>query len=114
MPDRPTRPVSFAQFSRLARHVAESARALGLAAPAFRTPPRLAGADRTLRRAAAGGGAPAGVVVAVRLAERAPAAVVADLVDGVVAANHLDGPDAARVRRALLDAVSEDVPCRAA
>jgi hypothetical protein len=114
MADRPSRRVSFSQFSRLARHVGEAARALDLVAPAFRTPPRLDGADRTLRRAGGGGAAPAGVVVAVRLADRAPAAVVGDLVDGVVAANGLVGAEADRVRRALLDAVDGDPACRAA
>ena len=87
---------SYVQFADTARRVADRARALGLVVPAFRSPPRVAGADRTLRRRADGGS-----VVAVRVHGRAPAAVVADLVEGVVAANGLSGEDAAAVRAAL-------------
>lgn len=103
--------VSFAQFSSLARRVADQARGLGLVPPAFRTPPRVAGVDRTLRRQRDGH---AGGVVAVRLAGRAPAAVVGDLVDGVIAVNGLGGDDAARARSALLAGIPAGVLGRAA
>lgn len=101
--------VSFAQFSSLARRVAEQARGLGLVAPAFRTPPRVAGTDRTVRRQH--DGRPGGVV-AVRLAGRGAEAVVGDLVDGVIAVNGLGGDDAARARSALLAGVAAGVPRR--
>jgi hypothetical protein len=112
MTDRPARPVSFAQFSGLARRVGEQARGLGLVPPGFRTPPKVAGVDRTLRRTADGSGGD--VVVSVRLAGRGVADVAADLVEGVVAANGLAGDDAARVRTALLAAISTGTPSRAA
>lgn len=110
MADRPTS-VSFAQFSALARRVADQARGLGLEPPAFRTPPKVDGADRTLRRTPDGG---RGGVVAVRLSGRTAAAVVADLVEGVVAVNSLGGDDAVRVRSALLAGISLGASRRAA
>ena len=91
---------SFAQFTTLARRVGDQARGLGLVPPSFRSPPRVPGVDRTLRRPAAGG-----VVVAVRVDGRAAAAVVSDLVEGVIAANRLAGEEADRARQALLAAV---------
>ena len=91
---------SFAQFTTLARRVGDQARGLGLAPPAFRTPPRVPGADRTLRRRADGG-----AVVSVRVEGRGAAAVVGDLVEGVVAANGLAGEAAERAREALLAGV---------
>ena len=108
MADRHSRNLSFAEFATVARRVAEHARALGLVAPAFRSPPRVAGADRTLRRAAVGG------VVAVRLAGRARDAVVADLVEGVVAVNRLAGDEATRARAVLVESVATGGAPRAA
>lgn len=99
---RPVTAVSFVQFSLLARRVAEQARGLGLVPPAFRTPPRVAGADRTLRRGRDG---TVGGVVAVRLADRGAPEVVGDLVEGVIAVNGLGGDDATRARSALLAAI---------
>jgi hypothetical protein len=49
-------------------------------------------------------------VVAVVLRDRVFAEVLADMVEGVVIANALQEPAAARVRRALLDAVSSPAP----
>jgi hypothetical protein len=93
-----------------ARRFAAAARALGVAArarrlvvPGFRSPPRIAGAERTLRRWPGGR-----VSVAVRLRERPFAAVVADMVEGVVVANRLEGTEATRVRTALWAAVVAD------
>jgi hypothetical protein len=45
-------------------------------------------------------------VVAVALRDRVFAEVLADMVEGIVFANGLEGPAARRVRRALLDAVT--------
>ena len=78
------------QFAAAARALAAAARRFGLAAPTFRTPPRLVGLDRTVRRHANGG------VVSVRLRGRPWAAVVADMVDGVVTVNRLDARRANR------------------
>jgi len=98
------RDVGAVQFAAAVRSVALEARRLGLEVPGFRSPPRLPGADRTLRRRA--GAAPA---VAVRVTGRPFAAVVADLVEGVVVANGLAGPAADRARRRLLDALLPDL-----
>jgi hypothetical protein len=83
------------EFAAAARALAAAARRFGLAAPSFRTPPRLVGLDRTLRRHAQGG------VVSVRLRGRPWAAVVADMIDGVVALNRLDVRRANRARADL-------------
>ncbi len=58
------------------------------------------GRDRTLRRRADGS-----VAVAVRLSGRPFVAVVADMIDGTVAANRLSGVDADEWRRRLWCAV---------
>ncbi len=87
-------------FAAAARLLAAEARARALAVPGFRSPPRLAGADRSLRRRADGS-----AVVAVRLRGRPIEAVVADMVDGLLAANRLAGGDAAGHREPLLAAV---------
>ena len=84
------------EFSVVARAVASTARALGLDAPGFRSPPSRAGADRTLRRWPDGR-----CVVAVRVAGRPFHAVVDDLVEGVVAANRLTGDAAGEARTRL-------------
>jgi hypothetical protein len=96
VPDAQPAPIRFADT---ARAVAAAARHLGLAVPVFVSPPRLPRVARTLRRRADGT-----TVVAVRLSGRAPDAVTADLVEGVVAANWLTGPDADAARAALLAA----------
>lgn len=84
-------------FARSARSLQQAARAAGLAVPAFRSPPRRTGVDRTIRRLAAG------CVVAVRVHGRPAAEVQRDMVEGVVAANQLQGEAATRMR-GLLDA----------
>jgi hypothetical protein len=89
------------RFAAAVRVLATEARALGLDVPGFRSPPRLAGADRSLRRRP---GAPP--AVAVRLAGRPFAAVAADMVEGVVVVNHLTGRRADEVRGRLLAAVA--------
>jgi hypothetical protein len=89
------------RFARLARSLAEAARAQGLRAPTFRSPPRLAGVTRSIVRRG-----PA-VTVAVALRDRPWPAVVADMVEGVVAANRLAAVRADRARAALWAAVAE-------
>jgi hypothetical protein len=89
------------RFSATCRALALAARELGLDAPSFRSPPGVADATRTLRRRGAG---PA--VVAVAIHERPAAAVIADLIEGVVVANRLAPKDAVRARSALWEAVS--------
>jgi len=90
------------RFARLARSLGEAARAQGLRAPSFRSPPRLPGVSRSIVRRGPG------VTVAVALRDRPWGAVVADMVEGVVAANRLAGVGADRARAALWQAVAAE------
>ncbi len=89
-------------FAAAARLLGEATRARGLVVPAFRSPPRLRGAARTLRRWTGGG-----ATVSVEVRGRPYEAVVADMVEGVVIVNRVVGPDATRLRTALWAAVLE-------
>jgi hypothetical protein len=89
------------QFAAVARSLATVARSRGLIVPGFRSPPRVAGAERTLQWSARG----AVPTVAVQLKGRPFGAVVADMVEGIVVANELDPSEATRVRTALWEAV---------
>ena len=90
-------------FSQAARRLGAATRAAGLVVPAFRCPPRVGGALRTIRRY------PGGAVVAVRLKGRPFPEVTADMVDGVIAVNRLDETAAARMRPVLAEAVQSEV-----
>ncbi|MCU1350975.1 MAG: hypothetical protein JWM05_184 [Acidimicrobiales bacterium] len=87
------------RFAAAVRTLAQAARAQRLAVPGFRSPPRVAGADRTLRRRSDGA-----AIVAVALRGRPFEAVVADMIEGIVVANALDGATATRVRTSLWEA----------
>jgi hypothetical protein len=91
-------------FAHAARRLGAAARAAGLTVPAFRSPPRRSGAPRTIRRL------PGGPVVSVVLRGRPFGDVLVDMVEGIVIANGLQDPAAARVRGTLLDAVSAPSP----
>ena len=69
------------RFAALARHLAAHARELGLAAPAFRSPPRNPSATRSIRRT------DHGPIVAVRIRGRSPNEVAEDLIAGIMAVN---------------------------
>lgn len=84
-------------FAELARRITRHARRQGLVAPSFRCPPRLVGADRTIRRRRDG------AVVSVRVRNRPLAAVVADMIEGVIVTNQLVTPLSDRVRADLWD-----------
>ena len=92
------------RFSAAARTLGLVARRHGLDVPGFRSPPRLAEVDRTVRRRPDGG-----ATVAIRLKGRPWVAVLADMIDGIVVANGLEGASAARVRTQLWGAVEGDV-----
>jgi hypothetical protein len=96
------------RFAEAARRIGAAAHALGLEVPAFRCPPKVPGADRTLRRY------PGGAVVAVRLRGRPFEAALADMVEGVVVANRLPEPDAVRMRALLAEAAWGETPVAAA
>jgi hypothetical protein len=88
-------------FAAAARSLGATARSMGLDVPTFRSPPRIVGAERTLRRSRTGW-----TTVSVRLDGRPLGAVVADMVEGVVVANRLAGAEATRVRTALWESLS--------
>lgn len=90
------------RFAGVVRALAVESRRLGLEVPGFRSPPRLPGADRSLRRRP--GATPA---VAVRLRGRPFVAVVDDMVEGVIVSNGLSGARAGEVRRRLTAAAIE-------
>lgn len=87
------------RFAEAGRRLAAAAAVMELRVPAFRTPPRVAGLDRTLRRGPGGS-----VLVSVRSRGRTWPAVLADMIEGVVRVNELPPQDAARVRNQLWQA----------
>lgn len=87
-------------FATTVRTLAGAARSRGLAVPGFRTPPRIPGAERTVRRSVDGDS-----TVAVVVKGRPYQAVVADLIEGIIIANDLDGAEATRVRTRLWEAI---------
>jgi hypothetical protein len=90
------------RFAAAARTLGHEARRRGVEAPAFRSPPRVAGADRTVRRSRG----TSTVSIAVR--GRPWPAVLADMVEGVVVANGVDGPEAHQLRTQLWEALAAD------
>lgn len=88
------------RFATAVRALAGETRRLGLGMPGFRSPPRLAGVTRSLRRRPDGG-----ATVAVVVRDRPWPAVLADMVEGVVTANGLAAADADRARQRLWHAV---------
>ncbi len=97
------------RFAAAARRLAAACRSHDLAAPAFRSPPRLPGRARSIRRRPDGS-----AVVAVAVRDRQFAEVAADMVEGVLVANRLAGPAAQALRAALLAAVLDGDDARAA
>jgi hypothetical protein len=87
------------RFARIARRLAEAARAQGLRAPTFRSPPRVPGVTRTIRR-------DGGATVSVVLRGRPWAAVTSDMIEGTIVANDLTGVPADRTRTALWSALA--------
>ena len=89
------------RFSTAARLLSAEARRHGLVVPGFKSPPRIPGADRTIRRFPEGG-----AVIAVRLRERPFEAVLADMVEGLLVANALAPAAAQHWRARLLEAAT--------
>lgn len=92
-------------FASTARTLASEARRRGLVAPGFRSPPRLGGVHRSLRRYRAGG-----AMVAVQIKGRPWGAVVGDMIEGVIATNRLKPPVADKLRTELWQAVGFEGP----
>lgn len=98
-------PPTALEFAHLARLLGGAARQRGLIAPSFRSPPRIVGVTRSLRRFRRDDGETATVAVVLR--DRAQAAVLADMIEGVVAANRLSPPQSDRVRSELWEVVAK-------
>lgn len=90
------------QFAATVRTLGSAARSRGLVVPGFRSPPKVPGTERTMRRRADGG-----ATVAVVVKGRPYQAVTADLIEGIVVVNALSGAEATRVRTHLWEAVVE-------
>ena len=102
-------PSTSIRFAAAAAVIARAARARGLAAPSFRSPPRRRGAVRTIQRAGDGT-----TTVAVAMRGRPWSVVLADMIEGVVVGNRLTGRAAAACREALWSALEDDAQARAA
>jgi hypothetical protein len=104
VPDRRLQPVPerppAVRFAECVRTVGTAARALGMTVPAFLSPPRRPGVDRSIRRRQ-----DRAAVIAVRIVDRPFTAVQNDVIDGFIAANGLDTEAADRFRRAAWDAL---------
>lgn len=83
------------EFAHAARTLTSEAQRRGLVGPSYRCPPRIVGVDRSVRRHVNG------VVIAVKLRGRPWAAVLADMIEGVIVANSLLPPHADRLRTDL-------------
>jgi hypothetical protein len=91
------------RFASAARTLGQVARGRGLDVPGFRSPPRLAGVERSVRRRPDGG-----ATVSIRLRGRPWVAVLGDMIEGVIVANDLSPVAADRARTALWSAVEAD------
>ena len=89
-------------FASAARSLGRAARLRDLVVPDFASPPRRPDLDRSIRRRA---GRP---LVSVRLRGRPRGAVLADMIEGIVVANHLSGSRADVARAALWLAVDTE------
>lgn len=96
------------RFAAAARTIGDVARAGGLMVPGFRSPPRLAGVDRTLRWHVDATGE-VSATVSIRIKGRPWVSVLADMIDGVIVANKIDGLTAGAARTALWAAVEPDL-----
>lgn len=90
-------------FAEAARQLGVAVRGQVLVMPSFRSPPREIGRRRTLARHDDDS-----VTVSVMVRNRVWEAVLADMIEGVVAANRLDGIDAEALRDHLWDALEGD------
>ena len=89
------------RFAAAARALSETARSQGFDAPAFRSPPRVAGVTRSIKRNTDGS-----ATVSVVVRDRPWNAVLGDMIEGFAAANH---PDSAPRLRDLLWGVLETI-----
>jgi hypothetical protein len=90
-----------ATFTTAAQLLGAVAGRYGLVAPGFRSPPRVVGVQRTIRRRQGGG------VVAVALKDRPLAGVLADMIEGIVVLNDLSLIESCTLRTALWEEVEQ-------
>jgi len=90
-------PSATTKFTAAARVLAQRAAELDLVVPGFRSPPRIVGVNRTIRRSRDSEGG----VVAVRLTDRPFTAAVDDMIEGVLVINRLEPPLADQMRTLL-------------
>ncbi|MEZ5410493.1 MAG: hypothetical protein R2761_20875 [Acidimicrobiales bacterium] len=88
--------LSSLRFAAVARELGQAGRRRGMEVPAFRSPPRSPGVRRAIRRERDGS-----ATVSVALRGRPAVAVVADMIDGMVAAAHVGDIEAGAVRDEL-------------
>ena len=96
-------PSATMQFTAAARVLAQAAAECELVVPGFRSPPRVVGVNRTIRRSHTGEGG----VVAVRLVDRPLAVILGDMIEGVIVLNNLNATQADRIRTHLWSAMSQ-------
>jgi hypothetical protein len=104
--NKTTPPVRTMRFAEAARSLGRAARLRGLEVPTFRSPPGLAGVQRTIRRRGTS------ATISVVLRDRPWQAVLADMIEGIIVANQLPSGRADTVRRVLW--LSVDDPALAA
>lgn len=92
----PVGELSSLRFAAVARELGQAARRRGMEVPAFRSPPRSPGVRRAIRREQDGS-----TTVSVMLRGRPAVAVVADMIDGMVAAAQVSDVEAGAVRDEL-------------
>ena len=96
------------RFAQAARRLGAAAKGAGLTVPAFRSPPRQTGTARTIRRY------PGGAVISVRIKGRPFDGVLADMIEGVLVANAVEGEAALQLRGRLRAAVTGEMETAAA
>ncbi len=87
-------------FAEAARQLGMAVRGQGLVMPSFRSPPREVGRRRTLAHHSDGS-----VTISVMVRNRVWEAVLADMIEGLVVANRMDGIDAEVLRDQLWEAL---------
>ena len=95
---------STVEFAHAARRLTRAAVRRGLVGPSYRCPPQLVGVDRTIRRRRTADGE--GAVVSIRVRDRPREAVIADMIEGVIATNRLQPPASDRARTELWSAMT--------
>ena len=90
-------------FAEAARQLGISVRGQGLVMPSFRSPPREVGRRRMVARHNEGS-----VTVSVMVRNRVWEAVLADMIEGVVVANQMDGIDAEILRDQLWETLEDE------